>query len=106
MKEFIVRYWLEVLFGASLTVLGGGFAYLRSRIGRLHQIERGILALLHDRMYGECSRLLWLGTASAEDKHNLEYLYTPYKLLGGNGTAEAMYKQCLQLPLPRKERDK
>jgi hypothetical protein len=27
-----------------------------------------------------------------EDRSNLEYLYKPYKALGGNGTGESLYK--------------
>ena len=33
-----------------------------------------------------------------EDRSNLEYLYKPYKALGGNGTGESLYQRCLALP--------
>lgn len=39
------------------------------------------------------------GWCSPDDRSNLEYLYKPYKALGGNGTGESLYKKCLELPL-------
>lgn len=105
MKEFIIRYWLEMIFAGAVSLTGGCVAVLKGKAKRIHIIEKGILALLHDRLYGECDRLLRNGSADTEDKKNLEYLYIPYKSLGGNGTAERLYNMSLELPISKEKTD-
>lgn len=98
MRDFILKYWLEIIFGAAVSALSCGYARLRARMKRQKSIERGILALLHDRLYQACSGYLEAGRCEIDGKKNLEYMFLPYKELGGKGTAEAMYRQCLELP--------
>ena len=38
------------------------------------------------------------GFIPLEDRENLEYLYRPYKALGGNGTGETLYHTVEKLP--------
>jgi hypothetical protein len=102
MREFILKYWLQVIFGAAVTALSGAYAWLLRRLGRYKIIESALLAILHDRLYQTCSYYLERGYAGSEDKRNLEYLYTPYAALGGNGTCKSLYEQCLALPLSKK----
>ena len=66
-------------------------------------LKEGILALLHDRLYQACSFFIEKGYCSLEDRANLEYLYKPYKALGGNGTGEHLYRKCLELPFKQKD---
>lgn len=60
---------------------------------------QALLALLHDRLYQACNFYIKRGWCSTEDKRNLEHLFKPYNKLGGNGTAESLYKKCLDLPI-------
>lgn len=56
--------------------------------------------LAHDRIWslGEC--YIKQGHISKDDFENLhDYLYLPYKALGGNGTAEKIMKEVDKLPL-------
>lgn len=56
-------------------------------------------------------RIIYLGSCyikqgyiTKDDYENLhDYLYTPYKILGGNGTAEKIMKEVEKLPLREQE---
>ena len=63
------------------------------------------LALLHDRLYQACQFYLKRGFCTLEDRDNLEYMFKPYKALGGNGTGEELYNRCLALPYESTERE-
>jgi hypothetical protein len=58
-----------------------------------------ILGLGHDRIIFLCKAYLKQGWISPDDYENLyEYLYTPYKEMGGNGTAQRLMDQVSKLP--------
>ena len=57
------------------------------------------IALLHDRIYQCCKQYIERGCITSEELKNLEYLYNPYHMAGGNGTAKKMYSDCQELPL-------
>lgn len=58
-----------------------------------------ILGLGHDRIISLCKRYLEQGWIAVDDYENLhEYLYVPYKEMGGNGTAEKLMNQVEKLP--------
>lgn len=73
-------------------------AYTKAKDAYQGTIARAVKALLHGYIYTTATTLLRKGHASGDEKQNLEYLYLPYKELGGNGTAEAMYRDVLELP--------
>ena len=52
-----------------------------------------------------CSFFIAQGYCSPEDRNNLEYLFRPYKELGGNGTGESLYHKCMDLPLTKEEKE-
>ena len=69
-----------------------------------------ILGLGHDRIIHLCKFYLEQGWISTDDLENLyQYLYLPYKAMGGNGTAEKLMERVEKLPIkevdavPRKE---
>lgn len=97
--NFILRYWVQELFALIIAIITWLWRALLRRKQENDEIREGMMALLHDRIYQACSFFLKRGWCSLEDRSNLEYLYTPYKALGGNGTGESLYKKCLELPL-------
>lgn len=62
-------------------------------------IKAGLLAILHDRLYAECSRCLAQGSIDTDAMRNLEYLYRSYHALGGNGTGTELYNRAKALPI-------
>ena len=59
----------------------------------------GVLAMLHDLIYGYYEQYLLAGEISVMEKKNLESLYTAYSNMGGNGTGHDMYMDVCKLPI-------
>lgn len=58
----------------------------------------------HDRICYLGERYLQQGFITKDDYENLhDYLFIPYKKLGGNGTAEKVIREVEHLPLREKE---
>lgn len=58
----------------------------------------------HDRICYLGSCYIKQGYITKDDYENLhDYLYIPYKMLGGNGTAEKIMKEVEKLPLREQE---
>lgn len=102
MIDFIIKYWLQFVFGLIITGITSACVWMYNRF---KSISESNLALLHNELYQLCPIYIDRKWASMEDKRNLEYLYKPYKRLGGNGTCENMYCECMKLPMypPREE---
>lgn len=62
-------------------------------------VREGLIALLHDRIYSGCIHNLKKGSIDESDLRNMEYLYTSYHALGGNGTGTELYERFKDLPL-------
>ena len=98
MVEFVIRYWVEELFAVIIAIIGWLVKQVKAKKSEYEVLREGIVALLHDRLYATCSFFIERGYCTLEDRNNLEYLYRPYKELGGNGTGTALYQKCLDLP--------
>lgn len=62
-------------------------------------LEKAVIAMLHDKIFDKAERYLKRGGITIKELDNLRCLYTPYSGLGGNGTGEKLFKDCLDLPL-------
>ena len=98
MIDFILRYWVQEMFTLIIAVISWMGKALFRKKNEYEILRQGIMALLHDRLYQSCSYFIERGYCTVEDRHNLEYLFKPYKALGGNGTGEALYRKCMELP--------
>ena len=96
--DWILKYWVQELFALIIAVLTLCVKKLKGKKTEYDVLREGILALLHDRLYTACSFFIARGWASLDDRENLEYLYKPYKALGGNGTGENLYQAVKKLP--------
>lgn len=98
MRDFIVRYWVQEVMAA----ITAAIAFLVKKIyawkNEQELVKQGVLAILHDRLYQACQFYLKRGYCTIEDRDNLDYMFRPYKALGGNGTGEELYNRCLALP--------
>lgn len=121
MIDFIVKYWLEVGFGLLCAAVGAGFKWILKKLKErqaqeearkaeeeAHKAEQdalqntlkeGVLALLHDRLYQGCRYHIGRGKITAAEMKNMEYLYSGYHTLGGNGTGTELYERVKELPL-------
>lgn len=114
MIEFVQRYWLEVLFGGIVSGLSLAMRHLygkvkaeqKARQAKEEQetaeqaaLKEAVLALLHDRLYSLSRFYIDRGWITIQDLDNLEYLYTAYHALGGNGTGTELFMRCKALPI-------
>lgn len=106
MIDFILRYWVEELFAVLIAAITWLVRQVKLKKTDYDILRKGIVALLHDRIYQSCSFFIARGWCSMEDRSNLEYLYRPYKALGGNGTGESLYRKCLELPFSETKDEK
>lgn len=86
----------------------GFWAFLTTMIQRRDKNKSAeaqmLRGLAHDRICYLGSCYLEHGYITKEDYENLhDYLYVPYKRLGGNGTAEKIMKEVEKLPLKETE---
>ena len=86
----------------------GFWAFLTSMIQRRDKKASAEAQMLrglgHDRICSLGAHYIKQGYITTEDYENLhDYLFVPYKKLGGNGTAEKIMKEVNKLPLKDKE---
>lgn len=99
MLEFVIKYWIEFIFGIVISIL----AYLVRKIRTLHNrqraVENGVQALLRNELIRRYREYETKGEISILDKENMEHMFKEYENLGGNGTVAQMYKEMLSLPI-------
>lgn len=98
MKDFIVKYWLECAFTAVTGVFAWAYRKLKKRVDEQELIKQGVLAILHDRLFQAGRHYITLG-----ELKNIEYLYTSYHNLGGNGTGTEIWERIKELPIKEGE---
>ena len=59
-------------------------------------LEKATLALLHDRLHNAYRAAQRRTNIDIEELRNLDYIYSAYKTLGGNGTGDEIYKRIKQ----------
>ncbi len=103
MKDFMIKYMVELLLAGFVTAIGGALRYgykktareLNTRLSEQDAMKEGILAMLHDRLYQEGERLLLQEHCTIEERKNIEYIYQAYHKLGGNGTGTEIYNRVM-----------
>ena len=95
MWEFVIKYWLEVLFAAVVAAFGAAYRSLTKRLKAKSAEDTAI----HDRLYNECTAWILRGYITVEALKNIEYLYSAYHALGGNGTGTELYNRVKALEI-------
>lgn len=101
--EWFLKYWAEWLFSIIGAALIAGYKHLSLKLKKQQSeaaaVKEGLLALLHDRLYQACTYYLTRGHIDVEALKNIEYMYSAYHALGGNGTGTALYEKAKALPI-------
>lgn len=111
MKEFIIKYWIEFLFGLAIAGLSFCtkklFELIKKKAEEQEAIKIGMIAILHDRLFQLCNHYLELGyiplDKAEEILDNLKIVYDAYHSIGGNGTGTEIYNRTIKLPLKKEE---
>ena len=96
-----MQHWVEMAITIITAVFAssGLWTFLQSKKEKKDAKTQMILGLGHDRIIYLCKSFLKQGWISADDYENLhDYLYQPYKAMGGNGTAERLMEEVKKLP--------
>jgi len=105
MYSFIIKYWLEVLFGTAIAGLSMGYKRLKSKLHRRadeqKKIREGLIALLHDRIFQSGMYFIEQGEIPLSVLNNITEMYEAYTALGGNGTGTEIYERVRELPLKK-----
>lgn len=64
---------------------------------------RMLIGLGHDRLIYLTDRYVRRGSITLKEKRNLEFLYAPYRDMGGNGDCKIGYDACQALPVVSEE---
>lgn len=85
--------WLIAVITAVASVLAstGFWTFLQKKMDKKSLTNKMLLGLAHDRIMELGMKYIDRGRITNDEYENLyEYLYVPYKAMGGNGTAERM----------------
>lgn len=96
----MIQTILEVLGAvvAALLASGGYWSYKMSKNNHKTAESKMLTGLAHDRIVELGMKYIERGTITRDEYENLyDYLYLPYKELGGNGSAERVMDVVKQL---------
>jgi len=100
----------ETLIAIVASIFGStGFWALITTIGQAHMKKvsvegRMLRGLAHDRICELGEKYLKQGFITKDEYENLhDYLFLPYKELGGNGTAEKIVEDVKRLPMSKEK---
>ena len=100
--EFVLKYWVEVIFGLIVSGLGLGYRKLSKKIEqkmeRQEAVEDGIQALLRDSIIHSYNNYMEKECCPIYALENIEAMYKSYSVLGGNGTVTQLVKRLKELP--------
>lgn len=102
MFEWILKYWIEVLFGILTSVFCFVTRHLSHKIKKEQEINGAIVvgmqALLRTKLTEMCEKYTALGYCPVHVKENMSDLYNAYHTIGGNGAGTAAYQHVMDLP--------
>ena len=103
MVEWLFKYWLEVLFGGVLTVVGIIDRNLNTKLKKEQErnqaIENGVRDMLRLTILDNYERCKQAGFISVARKEAVDSAYSSYHLLGGNGVITQVHKEIMEMPI-------
>ena len=101
MLDIALKYWVQWACGIGAAAIAAAFRYLlkRQKAADLRQqaTERGIQALLRDRIVQAYYHYSDRGWITLHGLENVEAMYQEYHALGGNGTVTKLVEDIRQL---------
>jgi len=91
---------LSLLFGTGIFTAIGGYFYKRIKTNddKTEAVQKGVQALLRDRLYDKYERYSDLGYAPIRARENFENMWTQYHNLGKNGVMDDIHVKFMKLP--------
>lgn len=102
MKDWFIKYWLQIVFSIIVTGIATGYKRLSTKIHikgcEQEAIKLGMQALLRDRLIQNYNHYIDKGFCPIYALENINALYTQYHALGGNGTITGIVEKLRGLP--------
>jgi hypothetical protein len=93
---------LIVTFVAAILASSGFWIFMEKRTDSKDLSRRLLIGLAHDRIVYLCLLYIERRCVTQDEYENLiEYLYKPYREMGGNGTAERLVAEVNKLTIVR-----
>ena len=103
MLDFIVKYWLEILFGIIVTGLTTGVTRINKKLKeervRNEAIENGVRDILRMQILDTYEKCKAQGNISVSRKDAIDSAYQSYHALGGNGTITHVHAELMDMPI-------
>lgn len=114
MPEWVVKYWVEWVFGL---LIGGLGILVKALFGKMKRekkaredleakaaaetlaLKDGMKSLLRRQIIADCKEAGRLGYCDETQRDTITAMYEAYHGLGGNGTVSDAYNSMRQLPL-------
>ena len=100
--DWIVKYWVEWIFGVVVAILGYLIKKINTRSKETSKkndaIELGVQALLRSQMIDDYNHYIEKGYAPIYARESFENVYRQYKSLGGNGVMTDIHEMFRALP--------
>lgn len=93
---------IVAIITAITTILAssGFWAFMQKKTEKKSSSNKMLLGLGHDRILDLGMKYIQRGSITADELENLvDYLYAPYKEMGGNGTAERVIMEVRKLQI-------
>lgn len=118
MPEWIVKYWIEWLFGLIIAGLGLAVKHISSKVKaeraarealemqakqETEALKAGMKSLLRRQILEDCKKVAADGYCGATMRDTITAMFDAYKALGGNGTVSDAYEEIRNLPLNKRE---
>lgn len=96
---------LSLLFGSGLVVTVGRYFLKRIKANDLktEAVQKGVQALLRDRLYDKYEYYNALGYAPIRARENFENMWTQYHNLGKNGVMDDIHDKFKLLPTEKED---
>lgn len=105
MTEFVVKYWLETLFGVIVSVMGWMLKKMNKKMNEQEAIRAGVQALLKNAIVEKYEKSMDDGYCPIHVRDSIMAMAKEYYNLGGNGTIPSLMDKIQCLPTTPPEDD-
>ncbi|MBQ8708537.1 MAG: hypothetical protein IJ523_10660 [Succinivibrionaceae bacterium] len=118
MPDWIVKYWVQWLFGLVIAALGAAYKHLANRVKKereerevkakqdaeeIKALKNGMRSILRRQIIADCETAQQDEYCDTTTKDTIKDMYDSYHALGGNGVVSALVTQTMNLPSVRKD---
>jgi UDP-glucose 6-dehydrogenase len=106
MKEWVLKYWVGVLFGfltgSIIAVYKKLSGNMTAKFREQEAVKLGVQALLRDRIVQSYNYYMEKEHCPIYAMDNINALYIQYHALGGNGTITELVERLREMPTEKK----